>query len=353
MVSRRRVVALDAGCQSRTPRRGRRPLLCHRCGGRPERGRRSHSSRSRPRSRPCRGEERRLRQDQLAGAPPGTAEAAHEARRAGKQDAGPSIVLETRAMLPASYLEDPEALLEYARARSPPPASDQAQASEPSAPAVQAETGVLIKAAPAALRLKLCKIASAVKEVEAWNSQIQCFMDGVVRTVVDRNFVALKGWAEKEAFKHVSEGAWPLGGQRAGAFREAAARLREHAAASDPQVQDEVATKAAVVVALMGVTRPEESSAATCARIASQTRSDQTSPTCGRSIRASSIKFSLLPMGDFFSAVIACTSFSSWPSCPSTSCCECGGDAKRRRREMKGKEGKRREKKGKEENNKK
>mgnify|MGYP002809923569 CR=1 FL=1 len=180
---------------------------------------------------------------------------------------------------------------------------------------------MLIKAAPVALRTQLCKVASAVKEVDAWNSQIQRFMDCVVRTVVDRNFVALRGWAEKalslpvnktvlrvtgvgllmgdaslwamaprppsgqtageiantvvarwreriaaqpldtelkEAFKHVPDGARPLGGLRTGAFVEAVARLREHAVASDPQVKDEVATKAAFAVALMGITRPEE-----------------------------------------------------------------------------------------------
>ena len=146
-------------------------------------------------------------------------------------------------------------------------------------------------------------------------------MDGVGRTVVDRNFVALKGWAEKalslpvnktvlrvtgvgllmgdaslwamaprppngqtaggiantvvarwreriaaqpwdtelkEAFKHVPVGALPSGGQRDGAFMEAAARRREHAAASDPQVKDGVATKAALAVALLCLTRSED-----------------------------------------------------------------------------------------------
>ena len=63
----------------------------------------------------------------------------------------------------------------------------------------------------------------------------------------------------KESCKHAPDGARPLGGQRAGAFMEAAARLREHAAASDPHVNDGVATKAAFAVALMGITRPEGS----------------------------------------------------------------------------------------------
>ena len=62
----------------------------------------------------------------------------------------------------------------------------------------------------------------------------------------------------KGAFKHVPDGARPLGGLRAGLFMEAVAKLREHAVASDPQAKDEVATKAAFAVALMGITRPEE-----------------------------------------------------------------------------------------------
>ena len=61
-----------------------------------------------------------------------------------------------------------------------------------------------------------------------------------------------------EAFRHVPNGARPLGGLRAGAFLKAVARLRDHAVASGPQVKDEVATKAAFAVALMGITRPEE-----------------------------------------------------------------------------------------------
>ena len=100
-------------------------------------------------------------------------------------------------MGPVACLQDPEAVLADARARFPPPAAGQAHAAEPPVPTGQAGTGVLIKAAPAALRQKLCKIASATKEAEAWNSQIQRFMDGVVRAVVGRNFVSLKGWAEK------------------------------------------------------------------------------------------------------------------------------------------------------------
>ena len=50
-----------------------------------------------------RSEDRRLRVDQLAGAPPGTAEEAHEARRAANVG-GPSMRLDTRDTLPAPYL---------------------------------------------------------------------------------------------------------------------------------------------------------------------------------------------------------------------------------------------------------
>jgi hypothetical protein len=57
------------GCGVPVPNtpQGQAPLLCHRCGTRPERGRRGQRSRSRPLSRPRRGEDRRLRGDQRAG----------------------------------------------------------------------------------------------------------------------------------------------------------------------------------------------------------------------------------------------------------------------------------------------
>ena len=55
---------------------------------------------------------------------------------------------------------------------------------------------------------------------------------------------------------------------------------------------------------------------ATCARIASHTRSLQALPTLGRNIRANSIKFNLLPMGLFFNAKMAWTKLSSSPSVP-------------------------------------